>query len=102
MSSIWQKPSGIWCITYREDGRQRVRSLRTRNKQAARRLQRQIDDIIEQRNPLSFRVSAAPIATSDPTIDDFWQQLKTWAAENRSAKTVQEYENWFFTGYLNA
>jgi hypothetical protein len=29
MASLWRKPhSGVWCITYREDGKQRVRSLR--------------------------------------------------------------------------
>ena len=34
MASLWQKGAGIWCVAYRENGKQHVRSLRTRSKRA--------------------------------------------------------------------
>ncbi|MBN4046783.1 site-specific integrase [bacterium AH-315-P07] len=97
MASLWQrKKNGIWCVTYRENGRQKVRSLQTTNKREAKKLMRDIENVLDERGRVSLEVSATPPKNPiNPKIDDFWKAFNQWAMENRSNKTVQEYENWF-------
>lgn len=97
MASLFRRgKKGIWYVTYREKGRQKVRSLKTCDKREARRLKREIEGVLDERGSVSLQVSATPYKSPiNPTIEDFWKSFNQWAMENRSNKTVQEYDNWF-------
>ncbi len=97
MASLWKKKqSGLWCITYRENGKQRVRSLRTKNKREALKLKREIETILEDEGELVLNVSDKPKSEhKNPRIDEFWIQFKDWASQNRSRSAAEEYRNWF-------
>ena len=60
MASLWQKQSGLWCVTYRENGKKRTRSLRTRDKREARKLKRAIETTLEKRGTVVLDVSDRP------------------------------------------
>ena len=104
MACLWQKQSGIWCITYRENGKQRVRSLRTKSKREALKLQREIESLLTEDRPVEVAVKEKPkTRPRNPTMDEFWEDFLPWAKAHRAANTVEEYENWFtqfreFTG----
>ncbi len=56
MASLWRKKGiGIGCITYREDGKHRVRSLRTTDKREAIWLRRAVD--IVEKDIKDFKVA---------------------------------------------
>mgnify|MGYP006295908139 FL=1 len=104
MACLWQKGSGIWCITYRENGKQHVRSLRTRSKREAVKLQREIESLLEEGVSPHVLIRETPREPrKDVTVDEFWDEFLEWAQAHRSPSTVEEYANWFtqfreFTG----
>lgn len=96
MASLWQKKSGTWCVTFRENGRQHVRSLRTKDKREALKLKRAVETTLEEHGKVVLRVSDRPEAEhKNPTLDEFWDQFLRWANTNRSRRTVDEYRIWF-------
>jgi integrase len=96
MASLWRKPhSGVWCITYREDGRQRVRSLRTKNKHEALRLKRAVESALEERGSVALEVGRPRAEAKNPRIGEFWERVYAWALDNRAPNTVKEYAVWF-------
>ena len=96
MASLWQKKTGVWCVTYREDGKQRVRSLRTKDKREALKLKRAIETMLDERGAVELHVSDRPQPEKrNPTLDEFWRDFHAWATGHRSQSTVEEYTNWF-------
>ena len=104
MASLWQKRGGTWCVTYRDRGKQRVRSLRTKDRREALKLKRAIETSLDDNGSVVLEVCDRPKQeTKNPTMDDFWESFMRWAHCNRAARTVEEYGNWFrqlreFTG----
>jgi len=105
MACLWRREqNGIWCITYQEQGKQRVRSLRTRNKRGAVRFQREIESILDQKKIADVSIVEKPKSEEkNPTVEEFWPAFLNWANEHRACATVDEYKNWFprfreFTG----
>ena len=74
MASLWQKKKGgVWCVTYRENGRQRVRSLRTKNKREAIKVQREIESILEEQGTVALQVLDRPLPEQkNPLLEEFW------------------------------
>lgn len=97
MASLWQKKkTGLWCVTYREHGRRRTRSLRTREKREALKLKRAIETMLEERGTMVLTVSDRPKPKEkNPTVDAFWQPFLRWAEMNRSRQAITEYRGWF-------
>ena len=97
MASMWQKRKhGVWFITYRENGKQRVRSLRTKDRREAQRLKRTIETMLDGGAAVTLNVSERMVPEDkDPLLDEFWISFNAWAIENRAARTVEEYKNWF-------
>jgi len=81
MACLWQKESsGVWCITYRQNGKQKVRSLKTTNKREAIRLQREIEAILQNNIQNGFTVMENPaIKEKNPTFNEFWPKFFEWA-----------------------
>ncbi len=104
MACLWQNKYDVWCVTYRENGRQRVRSLRTKSKREAVKLQREIESLLDDDEPVEFVVKEQPKEPpKNPTVDEFWAEFLPWAQAHRSPSTVEEYQNWYtqfreFTG----
>ncbi len=104
MASLWRKQNGIWYISYRENGKQQARSLRTNDRREALQLKRAIELNLGASRPVFLKVTDKPPETSrNPKLDEFWNEFQRWALDNRSPSTVEEYENWFtqiteFTG----
>lgn len=97
MASLWKKPkSDIWCVSYRENGRQRVRSLQTRSKREALKLKQAIEVTLDENGSFALEVRHEPSpATTNPTLAEFWDSFEQWAIEHRTTKTIEEYRNWF-------
>ena len=97
MASLWQKEkSGIWYVTYREENKQKVRSLRKKKRTEALRLVRSIDSVLEEDGAVSINVtSGIPTPEQDPPLDEFWLEFRQFAERHRAPNTVKEYENWF-------
>lgn len=97
MASIYQRSKGgVWYISYRQDGRQRHRSLGTKNPREARRLLKEIEFRLESAPETEFFISERPKSEIvNPTVDEFWQAFSTWAMEHRSRSAVDEYRTWF-------
>lgn len=97
MSTLWQKTkNGTWYVSYRENGRQKVRSLKTTSRRTALKLREELDALLQEGGDISVTVNHAPPApVKNPTLDDFWQGFEQWANAHRSASTVEEYLNWF-------
>ena len=97
MASIWQQPSGIWCITYRKNGKQVVRSLKTKSKRDALRLKAAIESELTAKASFTVGVitSKPKRVEKNPTTDEFWTAFSAWAMLNRTRPTVAEYKVWF-------
>jgi hypothetical protein len=104
MACLWRKENGIWCVTYRENGKQRARSLRTKNRREALQLKSAIELNLASGQSVFLKVTdEPPEATKNPKLDEFWSDFYRWALENRTPSTIEEYKNWFtqiseFTG----
>jgi hypothetical protein len=104
MACLWQNKYDVWCLTYRENGKQSVRSLRTKSKREAVKLQREVESILDGNEAVDFRVQEQPKEVpKNPTLDGFWKDFLPWAQAHRTPSTVEEYQNWFtqfreFTG----
>ena len=81
MACLWQKESsGVWCITYRQNGQQKVRSLRTTNKREAVKLQREIEGLLAQEKGIEVSISEKTSEEEkDPIFDEFWPMFFQWA-----------------------
>ena len=91
MASLWQKKTGMWCVTYRENGKQRARSLRTKDKREALKLKRAIETMLEERGAVALHASDQPQPEKkNPTLDEFWSEFLPWAAGHRSQSTVEK------------
>jgi integrase/recombinase XerC len=104
MASLWQKKSGTWCVTYRESGNQRVRSLRTKDRREALKLKRAIETKLEERGTFSLIVSDKPAEVhKNPPLPEFWSEFRSWATMHRSRRAVEEYTVWFkqFVDFAN-
>jgi hypothetical protein len=63
MASLWQrKKTGVWYVTYRENGKQRARSLRTEDKRESLKLKPAIEAMLDERGAVAFHVSDRPQA----------------------------------------
>lgn len=97
MASIHQrKKGGIWYVSFCQDGKQRQRSLGTKNAREARRLLKEIEYRLECAPETEFYIAERPKTEAiNPTADEFWQAFHTWAKEHRSRSAVDEYKTWF-------
>ena len=96
MACLWQKKNGTWCVTYRENGKQRARSLRTKEKREALKLKRAIETMLDERGAVSLQITDRPKSKQkNPTLDEFWQDFSKWTATLRDRTTVGEYSVWF-------
>jgi hypothetical protein len=104
MASLWQMKSGVWCVTFRQNGKQRVRSLRTKDKRTALKLKRAVETTLDESGAVVLEVSDRPKPPiKNPTVEDFWGRFYHWTVTNRAPSTVKEYAIWFhqlirFTG----
>ena len=97
MASIHRKTKkGTWYITYRQDGRQRHRSLHTKNGRLALQLKKEIELVLQDDESAEPVVTESPKeAPKDPLLEHFWEQFLPWATAHRSPSTIEEYQNWF-------
>ncbi len=97
MASIHRKAKGgTWYITYRQDGKQRHRSLGTTNTRNARRLKREIEFMLDEKGAVELVVSdRSKDESKNPTLAEFWEEFLPWAHDHRAPSTVDEYRNWF-------
>ncbi|MCL4218982.1 MAG: tyrosine-type recombinase/integrase, partial [Candidatus Hydrogenedentes bacterium] len=97
MSTLWQKTkNGTWYVSYRDNGRQKVRSLKTCSRRTALKLRDEFDALLKEGLNVNVVVSpTTPSLTKNPSIDMFWTSLSTWLETHRSPSTVEEYKNWF-------
>ena len=97
MATLWQKKKGgVWYITYRMNGKQVARSLRTQSKREAVRLRQEIVGLLADAQPVSFRISESDESKQrNPRCDEFWTAFLEWLQVHRSPSTVEEYANWF-------
>jgi integrase len=97
MASLWKrKKDGRWCVSYWENGKQYVRSLRTTSRREALQLKRAIEVALVEGRSVVVNVEEAPeAAEKNPTFEEFWEQFKSWATIHRSASAIEEYGVWF-------
>ena len=73
--TLWGEARGEG-VAYRQDGKQKVRSLRTTNKREAIRLQREIEALVQNNSPNGFTVMEKPVTEEkNPTFDEFWPEF---------------------------
>ncbi len=97
MATLWRKTkSGVWYITYRVNGKQVARSLRTRSKREAVRLRQEIEALLSERKPVSLRVAEAEDSEArNPRCGEFWESFSAWALVHRLRSVLEGYEVWF-------
>jgi len=70
-----KKSSGVWCLTYRENGKQKVRSLRTTNKREATKLQREIEGLLAKGKTIEILADEKSAEEEkNPAALDFWKR----------------------------
>ncbi len=96
MAHLYQKtPGGCFYIRYRDkDRRQKNRSLSTTSKKEATRLKLEIEKVLDEAGRAEVHIAPRARVVNVP-IKEFWDWFKAWAKENRSARTVEEYELWW-------
>ena len=97
MATLWQKSkNGVWYITYRVNGRQVARSLRTHSKREAVRLRQEIEGLLTEQHPITVRIAQADESEEcNPYCHEFWAGFSEWARVHRSPAALEEYDNWF-------
>jgi len=97
MASIHRKTkNGNWYVMYWQDGKQKHRSLETRNERKARQLKRELELVLEEQGRVELVVDDRPKSQlRNPSVEQFWEQFSQWAMMHRSRCTVDEYRTWF-------
>ena len=97
MATLWQKSkNGVWYITYRANGKQVARSLRTCSKRETVRLRREIEGLLAEQGTVSVRISEADDTEErNPTCDKFWTAFTEWTRVHRPSSAQKEYASWF-------
>ena len=97
MASIHQKTkTGVWYISYLQEGKLRHRSLGTRIHSEAKRLKKEIELKTETSPEAEFVVIKRPkTITKNPLVEEFWQEFMKWAIKYRTRSTIEEYTVWF-------
>jgi len=95
MASLWTKPTGLYCISYKKNGKTVNRSLRTKNRREALQLKKEIEALLEENCASVLQIVEKPkTKPKNPTFEEFTKELFEWLKVNLSSSSLEEYQNW--------